>query len=275
MRPQATAAGISGALATALKAREGDLECLREILGALQTLCYDKATVLPVIDTGALGSVLELLGTQRVLETRNLDLRVLSMAIATNVLAFSGSLLLAREECIDAFRPMMEVFLCAVKSRENVLRAVALAALANACAHPALAGRAVELGAPDALRYLLEPRQPRMYRRDGLLISSIVETAIARAAPPPAVGVVEEGAGGDGGLPFYSFKWGVHNSLPKWVPDPGLCLRWGSRMKLCGMRRGLILSGVFVVAFLWVNIFERVERLERSIFQPILKAAPL
>lgn len=61
------------------------------------------------------GSVLELLGTQRLLKTMNLDLRVLSMAIAANVLSFSDSLLSSREDCIDAFRDRMEIFLSAVK----------------------------------------------------------------------------------------------------------------------------------------------------------------
>lgn len=55
------------------------------------------------------GSVLELL------DTSNLELRILSTAIAANVLAFSDSLLLTNEECIDGFSDCMEVLLDAVK----------------------------------------------------------------------------------------------------------------------------------------------------------------
>lgn len=57
----------------------------------------------------AAGSVLELL------DTSNLELRVLSLAIAANVLAFSDSLLLTNEECIDGFLDAMEVLLDAIK----------------------------------------------------------------------------------------------------------------------------------------------------------------
>lgn len=57
----------------------------------------------------AAGSVLELL------DTSNLELRVLSTAIAANVLAFSDSLLLTNEECIDGFLEVMEVLLDAIK----------------------------------------------------------------------------------------------------------------------------------------------------------------
>lgn len=55
------------------------------------------------------GSVLELL------DTSNLELRILSTAIAANVLAFSDSLLLTNEECIDGFYDCMEVLLDAIK----------------------------------------------------------------------------------------------------------------------------------------------------------------
>lgn len=61
------------------------------------------------------GSVLELLGTQRLLETVNLDLRVLSMAIAANVLSFSDTLLASREDCIDAFHDHMEILLGGIR----------------------------------------------------------------------------------------------------------------------------------------------------------------
>lgn len=57
----------------------------------------------------AAGSVLELL------DASNLELRILSTAIAANVLAFSDSLLLTNEECIDGFSDVMEVLLDAIK----------------------------------------------------------------------------------------------------------------------------------------------------------------
>lgn len=58
---------------------------------------------------GEPGSVMELL------DTSNLELRTLSIAVAANVLAFSDSLLLTNEESIDGFCDCMEVLLDAVK----------------------------------------------------------------------------------------------------------------------------------------------------------------
>lgn len=49
------------------------------------------------------------------LGTGNLELKILSMAIAANVLSFSDSLLMTHEECIDAFRDRMEALLDPVK----------------------------------------------------------------------------------------------------------------------------------------------------------------
>ncbi|CAB1115824.1 unnamed protein product [Ectocarpus sp. CCAP 1310/34] len=110
LRPQATVAGIPSVLAAALREWEDDAPCLREVLGALQTLCCDAATVLPVVDAGALASVLELL------DTSNMEVRMLATATAANVLSFSDSLLLTNEECIDGVSDSMGVLLDAVKS---------------------------------------------------------------------------------------------------------------------------------------------------------------
>ncbi|CAM9780187.1 unnamed protein product, partial [Ectocarpus sp. 8 AP-2014] len=196
LRPQATVAGIPSVLAAALREWEDDAPCLREILGALQTLCCDAATVLPVVDAGALASVLELL------DTSNMELRALATAIAANVLSFSDSLLLTNEECIDGVSDSMGILLDAVKSRDGAIRDYGLAALANACAHPVLAGCAKELGALELLRrnFLqdkVSTEASGRWRGGGRLLRSRVgqrqraETAVAR--------LNGAGFGGDGG----------------------------------------------------------------------------
>ena len=63
--------------------------------------------------------MLELLGTS------NLEIRILSTAIAANVLSFSDSLLLTNEEVIDAFSNCMEALLDAVKRCEYTYGAAA------------------------------------------------------------------------------------------------------------------------------------------------------
>eukprot|EP00752_Nemacystus_decipiens_P010607 g9445.t1 len=250
LRPQATVAGIPSVLAAALREWEDDAPCLREILGALQTLCCDKATVLPVVDAGALGSVLELL------DTSNLELRILSTAIAANVLAFSDSLLLTNEDCIDGFSDAMEVLLDAIKSRDSSIRDYGLAGLANACAHPVLAGRAKELGAPELLRNFLErnstagaPAASSRWRGGRLLRSwagqrQRVETALARLNGAGfrggGSGDVEEGGdGGSGKLQFFTFKWGVH---------PSVRVGFSARGKICAVTGCLFWASIVYLA---------------------------
>lgn len=59
--------------------------------------------------TCATGSVLELL------DTKDLELRLVAMAALANVLAFSDTLLLSREECINAVRDRMDVVVDAIE----------------------------------------------------------------------------------------------------------------------------------------------------------------
>ncbi|CAN0406848.1 unnamed protein product, partial [Phaeothamnion confervicola] len=80
------------------------------------------------------------------------ELQLLSLAGAANVLAFADTFFLTNERCIDAFHEALEALLAAVHSREKATRIYAVAALANAAAHPVLAGRMKELGALEVLR---------------------------------------------------------------------------------------------------------------------------
>lgn len=108
--------------------------------------------------------------------------------------------------------------------REDPVRDYALAAVANACAHPVLAGHAKELGALERLRVLLETGATSVVplfavdlrRRSRVSRKQMVETAMARldGAGLGGGGDVEEGGdGGTGRLKFYTFKWGVHPSV--------------------------------------------------------------
>lgn len=104
-----------------------------------------------------------------------------------------------------------------------MVRDYGLAAVANACAHPVLAGRAQELGALEQMRNFLK-RSPvpssslldTRYQRSRVGRNQRAETAVARlTGAGHAGGDIEEGAGGGGEmrLHFYTFKWGVHPSV--------------------------------------------------------------
>lgn len=114
-----------------------------------------------------------------------------------------------------------------------MLTGVAGAALANACAHPVLVGRARELGARGIVKKCLERR---LADGDRVRISWVLETVLERLSIKD--GDVEEGGGGaacGGGNSsssvdprFYSFKWGVHGSLSRWIPGPPFLAWWRS-----------------------------------------------
>lgn len=112
-------------------------------------------------------------------------------------------------------------------SGDGLIRDYGLAALANAAAHPVLAGRAKELGAVELLRNYLEHSVDVFNNR-----VQMAQTALARLN---GVGDLEEG--GDAGytrLRFYRFKWGI---------KPSVQLRFSSRQ-----RRWAIAVSVFVWA---------------------------
>lgn len=90
-----------------------------------------------------------------------------------------------------------------------MIRDHGLAALANACAHPVLAGRAKELGADKLLRKCLE-RSVDLFNSP----SQMAQTAFARLyAVGHGIGDLEEGGTAENArLRFYRFKWGVKPS---------------------------------------------------------------
>jgi hypothetical protein len=51
LRPQAIIAGVPAVVCGAIKQWEDEILCLRELLGALQTLCWDKQCVKGVLQT--------------------------------------------------------------------------------------------------------------------------------------------------------------------------------------------------------------------------------
>jgi hypothetical protein len=135
LRAQSLAVGLPIVLAISLRAWEEEVSCLREILGATQTLAFDKATVKAVVglptrgggsgsgggmaipsaeerveeeeagpgaggqkEMDALGSVLALL------EARDAEVKALATATVANMCAYSDTLLLTHRPFLDGMR---------------------------------------------------------------------------------------------------------------------------------------------------------------------------
>lgn len=120
-----------------------------------------------------------------------------------------------------------------IRSEEGMVREYGVAAVANACAHPVLAGRAKELGAIAQMRALLGNSEASHSLADNTrnIRTNLVgrrqraETVLARLT---GKGYGSSGSGGRGGggdieeggegaskvrLQFYTFKWGTKPSI--------------------------------------------------------------
>ncbi len=59
LRPQAIIAGVPAVICTAIKQWENEILCLRELLGALQTLCWDKECLKGVLQNDIVSYLIE------------------------------------------------------------------------------------------------------------------------------------------------------------------------------------------------------------------------
>jgi hypothetical protein len=59
LRPQTMIAGVPAVVCNAIKQWEDEILCLRELLGALQTLCWDKQCVKGVLQADIIGNLTE------------------------------------------------------------------------------------------------------------------------------------------------------------------------------------------------------------------------
>jgi hypothetical protein len=88
LRSQAIVAGVPSVVCGAIKQWEDEVLCLRELLGALQTLTWDKACVKGVLQADILSSVIDFT------QAPDQEVSVLAMATLANVLSYSDTLLL-------------------------------------------------------------------------------------------------------------------------------------------------------------------------------------
>jgi hypothetical protein len=59
LRPQAIVAGVPAIVCLSIKQWEDEVLCLRELLGALQTLCWDKQCIKAVLQADIVPNLIE------------------------------------------------------------------------------------------------------------------------------------------------------------------------------------------------------------------------
>jgi hypothetical protein len=155
LRPQTMIAGVPAVVCNAIKQWEDEILCLRELLGALQTLCWDKQCVKGVLQADIIGNLTEYVTVNSQLylhgdirtvnrcvhciQASDQEVSVLALATLSNILSYSDTLLLSDIISIESLAKGVPVLLEALKSsHQKPQRLYAAAAIANASFHPRL-----------------------------------------------------------------------------------------------------------------------------------------
>lgn len=195
LRPQAVVAGVPAVVCGAIKQWEDELLCLRELLGALQTLCWDKHCVKGVFQADVVAQLVDYI------QASDHEVSVLALATLANMLAFSDTLLLADTNVVEALgagmQPLMEVLRT---SQLRPQRFYAAAAIANASAHPRLAGVLKQHGGLQLCREVERQSLANLHIL-GSRLGDCAQTAVYRLSE-------QKEGNAKMGTVKYSFKWG-------------------------------------------------------------------
>lgn len=200
LRPQAVHAGVPAIVCAAVVRWEDEVLCLRELLGALQTLCWDKVCVKAVLQACSGGDVLSHLFDY--VQAVDEEVSVLSLATLANVLSFADSVLLTDSVNIEVLGAGVPSLLEVLRSGQHrPHRFYAAAAVANASAHPRLAAILKQNGALQLVREIERQSLANLHVL-GSKMGDCAQTAVYRLSEH------KEGDANMGALK-YSFKWGT------------------------------------------------------------------
>lgn len=196
LRPQAVHAGVPAIVCAAISQWEDEVLCLRELLGALQTLCWDKACLKAVLQADVIPHLFDYI--QAVDE----EVCVLALATLANILSYADTLLLSDSVNIEALGAGLPALLEVLRSgQQRPHRFYAAAAVANASAHPRLAAILKQNGGLQLAREIERQSLANLHIL-GSKMGDCAQTAVYR---------LSEQKEGDAkmGASKYSFKWGT------------------------------------------------------------------
>jgi len=214
LRPQAVVVGLPAILVEAMQHWKDDNIVQRDLLGAVQTLVWDRAAVTSTVEAGVAPLVIEFLSSQ--------DREVSTLALSTfaNMLSYADSLFLTDELLIQSCANCMGVLLEHSGGRDNTRKCYAVAALANASAHPLLTLEITRLGGLEILQEIEQTHKANL-SLGGTRVAECAETAVLRltgSCTDPSVA-----------LRKFTFKWGTKPVL-ELLLDTQLHL---SRLQVC------------------------------------------
>eukprot|EP01036_Dinobryon_divergens_P024210 gene24211-32640_t len=198
LRPQAVVAGVPAVVCGAIKQWEDEILCLRELLGALQTLTWDRQCVKGVLQADIVSELIEYM------QSTDQEVSVLSCATLANILSFADTLLLADNTIIATLGSSMPLFIESIRSsvsQQKAQRVYAAACIANASSHPNLAALLNQHGGLQVCRDIERQSFANLHIL-GSKLGECMQTAVFRLSDR------KEGDPKMGQLK-YSFKWGT------------------------------------------------------------------
>ncbi len=196
LRPQAVHTGVVSVVCASIVQWEDEVLCLRELLGSLQTLCWDKACIKSVIQANIIEYLLDFA------QAPDQEVSVLALATLANILVFSDTILLSDKTTIEELSLGIPIILKALRrGQQRPQRFYAAACVANASAHPSLA---LLLNKNNALSQMKEIEKQSLANLHilGSKLSDCARTAVCRLSD------YREGEPKLGNMK-YSFKWGT------------------------------------------------------------------
>jgi hypothetical protein len=176
LRPQACAAGLPLAIVKSLQRWKGEVLCLRELLGGLQTVLWDRQSAQGICTSHSVevsASICE------ALDSSDFEVVILALGAMSNLLAFADSLLLAKDTTISALGRAMPKVLKLATGRDRSQKCYASAALANATSHPVLAALLTECGGLGVLQEIERETKANL-SIGGTRVAEFAGTAVLR-----------------------------------------------------------------------------------------------
>eukprot|EP01038_Epipyxis_sp_PR26KG_P011343 gene11343-15208_t len=196
LRPQAIVAGVPAVVCGAVKQWEDEVLCLRELLGSLQTLTWDRQCIKGVLQADIISNLIDYI------QASDQEVSVLALATLANILYFSDTLLLTDTLIIEILGKGMQSLIEVLRtSQQKPQKLYAAAAIANASFHPRLAALLNQHGGLQVCREVERQSLANLHIL-GSKLGECVKTAIYR---------LSDRKEGDMklGSTKYSFKWGT------------------------------------------------------------------
>jgi len=200
LRPQANVAGVVVVICDAVKQWEDEAKCLTELLGALQTLSWDKSSVRSVLQAGIVKHLADYV------QASDQEVSVLALSTIGNILSYSDSLLLQDTHTISELSQILPTLLEICRTaNERPQCFYSGAAIANATSHPTLASRLLQENGLEVCRELSHQASSHLHIL-GSRLGDCSQTALHNLTAG------REGASSRAGAK-YRFKWGTKPAM--------------------------------------------------------------